>query len=642
MKWVTDQPLRRQLQLTLGLVLVLVIAETTIACWTVIRVQGLHQQAEHSTYVIARANEALKSLIDIETGYRGFLLSGDESFLEPYASGGTAYADALRELTQATADDPAQVARWQDLAERATRWQQEVTQPGIALRRQVTAGGSSVDEVGAYVASLSGKRQMDAMRQEFVDAIAAEQQRLDEDNALAGSATSRLIPLLLGSAAVAFLAGVLGTSALAGSVVGGLTHLASAAQRIADGDLEQRVGLRRKDELGRAAAAFDRMADRLQETIEQSDSILAAAGEGIVGLNHQDGITFVNAAAARMLGYTPEELLGRSLHSVAHHSRADGTPYPRESCPLHAVRSSGGIQRVDNEVLWRKDGTAFPAEYVATPVRDPNGQQGAVVLFQDITARRQAEAEVARQRAELERSNRELQDFASVASHDLQEPLRKVQAFGDRLNRKFGDQLGPDGRDYLGRMQQAAGRMQVLINDLLTFSRVTTRGEPFRPTDLQVVVRQVVEDLETRIEQSGASVELNELPTLEADPLQMRQLFQNLIGNALKFRRPEVAPHVRVWSRPLGHAFEIAVEDNGIGFDEKYLDRIFTIFQRLHGRGEYEGTGVGLAVCRRIVERHGGTLTARSAPGQGATFLITLPAAQPRTAPEPASLEAAA
>jgi light-regulated signal transduction histidine kinase (bacteriophytochrome) len=297
---------------------------------------------------------------------------------------------------------------------------------------------------------------------------------------------------------------------------------------------------------------------------------------------------------------------------------------------------------VDNEVLWRKDGTAFPAEYVATPVRDPNGQQGAVVLFQDITARRQAEAEVARQRAELERSNRELQDFASVASHDLQEPLRKVQAFGDRLNRKFGDQLGPDGRDYLGRMQQAAGRMQVLINDLLTFSRVTTRGEPFRPTDLQVVVRQVVEDLETRIEQSGASVELNELPTLEADPLQMRQLFQNLIGNALKFRRPEVAPHVRVWSRPLGHAFEIAVEDNGIGFDEKYLDRIFTIFQRLHGRGEYEGTGVGLAVCRRIVERHGGTLTARSAPGQGATFLITLPAAQPRTAPEPASLEAAA
>jgi PAS domain S-box-containing protein len=642
MKWVADQPLRRQLQLTLGLVLVLLIAETAFACWTALRVQSLQQQAEHSRYVIARASEAVKSLVDIETGYRGFLLTGNESFLEPYTSGETAYTEVLSELSRETADDPTEVARWQDLSERATRWRQEVTEPGIALRRQVSAGGSSLDEVGAYVSNLSGKQQVDAMREEFGQAISAEQQRLDEQNAQAGAATSRLIAVLLGSAAVAVLVGILATSALARSVVGGLGHLATAAQHIADGDLDRRVGLRRKDELGRAATAFDRMADRLQETIEQSDSILAAAGEGIVGLNHQDGITFVNAAAARLLGYTPEELLGRSLHAVAHHSRADGTPYPRETCPLHAVRSTGRVQRVDNEVLWRKDGTAFPAEYVATAVRDPNGEQGAVVIFQDITARRQAEAELARQRAELERSNRELQDFASVASHDLQEPLRKVQAFGDRLNRKFADQLGPDGRDYLARMQQAAGRMQVLINDLLTFSRVTTRGEPFRPTDLQVVVRQVVEDLETRIEQSGASVELGELPILEADPLQMRQLFQNLIGNALKFRRPEVAPHVRVWSSQLAHAFEIAVEDNGIGFDEKYLDRIFTIFQRLHGRGEYEGTGVGLAVCRRIVERHGGALTARSAPGEGATFLITLPAAQPRTAPEPSVLEAAA
>ena len=331
MKWAANQPLRRQLLLTLGLVLVLLIAESTLAAWTTVTIQNLHQQAQHSTYVIARANEALKSLVDIETGYRGFLLTGDESFLEPYASGRTDLQAALSELARETEDDPAQVARWQDLVARASTWEQEITQPGISLRRQVNAGGSSMDAVSAYVASRTGKQQVDAMRQVFGDAIGAEQQRLEERNTQAADASSRLVPVLLGLSVAAVVLGILAMSGLARSVVGGLDHLATAAQRIAEGDLDQRVGLRRKDELGRAASAFDRMADRLQGTIEQSESILAAAGEGIVGLDHKDGITFVNAAAAKLLGYAPDELLGRSLHSIAHHSHADGTPYPRET-----------------------------------------------------------------------------------------------------------------------------------------------------------------------------------------------------------------------------------------------------------------------------------------------------------------------
>jgi signal transduction histidine kinase len=233
---------------------------------------------------------------------------------------------------------------------------------------------------------------------------------------------------------------------------------------------------------------------------------------------------------------------------------------------------------------------------------------------------------------ELERSNRELQDFAFVASHDLQEPLRKIQAFGDRLRGKHGEALGPEGIDYLERMQRAAYRMHVLINDLLTFSRVTSRGQPFAPTDLGQIAREVLSDLEVRVEQTGGRVEIGDLPTLDADPLQMRQLLQNLLGNALKFHRDGEPPLVRVSGSILKDGgpprARIAVADNGIGFDMKYLDRIFTPFQRLHGRAEYEGTGMGLAVCRRIVERHGGTLTAESAPGQGARFLVTLPVRQ--------------
>lgn len=236
----------------------------------------------------------------------------------------------------------------------------------------------------------------------------------------------------------------------------------------------------------------------------------------------------------------------------------------------------------------------------------------------------------------LRRSNLELEQFASVASHDLQEPLRKIQAFGDRLGTRCASELGEQGRDYLARMQASATRMRSLIDALLSFSRVTTKAQPFTPVDLGTTAEEVVSDLEGRIEQVGGRVQLGNLPTVEADPLQMRQLLQNLIGNGLKFAAPGKLPVVEVSSRMLESASgngeiprcELTIRDNGIGFEEVYLDRIFELFQRLHSRQEFEGTGMGLAICRKIVERHGGTITARSAPGEGATFLVTLPLRQ--------------
>ena len=247
--------------------------------------------------------------------------------------------------------------------------------------------------------------------------------------------------------------------------------------------------------------------------------------------------------------------------------------------------------------------------------------------------------ELADTNTELERSNRELQDFAFVASHDLQEPLRKIQAFGDRLKTKHGPQLNDEAQDYLQRMQGAASRMHTLINDLLTFSRVTTKAQPFISTDLGKIAKEVLADLEVRLQDTGGTVEVGDLPVIEADSMQMRQLIQNLISNALKFHKPDEAPIIRIGAEVSGNGSgpasrrsnsvaQLTFEDNGIGFDEKYLDRIFTPFQRLHGRGEYEGTGIGLAVCRKIVERHGGTLTARSTPGEGSTFIVTLPVNQ--------------
>ncbi len=234
------------------------------------------------------------------------------------------------------------------------------------------------------------------------------------------------------------------------------------------------------------------------------------------------------------------------------------------------------------------------------------------------------------QREELARSNEELQQFAFIASHDLQEPLRKITAFGDRLKATCQEALTDKGQDYLQRMQNAAERMQVLIEDLLNLSRITTRAQPFIEVNLARVAKEVLSDLEIRIAQTQARIEIGELPTIKADPLQMRQLLQNLISNALKFHLDNEPPIVKIYchkftDQQLNSEYcQIIVEDNGIGFDEKYLDRIFNVFQRLHGRSEYEGTGMGLAICRKIVERHQGSITAKSEPGKGASFIVTI------------------
>jgi PAS domain S-box-containing protein len=239
---------------------------------------------------------------------------------------------------------------------------------------------------------------------------------------------------------------------------------------------------------------------------------------------------------------------------------------------------------------------------------------------------RKANAELEKYNRQLEALNKELQDFASVASHDLQEPLRKVQAFGNMLVAKCGVSLDEISKDYIKRMQKAAERMQNLLRSLLSYSRVSTKAEPLKETDLRKSVEEALSNLEIVIKEKNAPVEVGDLPAVRADRVQMTQLFQNLIGNALKFHRDGEAPHVKIHAKEVGNDYEIYVEDNGIGFDEKYLDKIFLPFQRLHGRSsDYEGVGMGLAICKKIVERHGGKITARSELGKGSTFIVTFP-----------------
>lgn len=256
-------------------------------------------------------------------------------------------------------------------------------------------------------------------------------------------------------------------------------------------------------------------------------------------------------------------------------------------------------------------------------------------LNREVAERRRVETELRTTLTALEQSNRDLEQFAYSASHDLQEPLRKVAAFGSLLKKEYADAIGEQGNQYVSIMCDATGRMQKLISALLSYSRVTTRGKAFVPVDLNDAVATVLSDLETRISETKGDIVVGRLPTIQADPAQIRQLLQNLIANALKFHKPDEAPRVQVYDDSIVEGdpsamplCRISVEDNGIGFEQKYADRIFGIFQRLHTRREYSGTGIGLAVCRRIAERHGGCVAAVSAPGNGARFTFTLPLAR--------------
>jgi PAS domain S-box-containing protein len=373
-----------------------------------------------------------------------------------------------------------------------------------------------------------------------------------------------------------------------------------------------------------------RLLSELEQSVERSRLLIDGVRDyALYTMDPEGRLTSWNTGAERIKGYKEEEIVGKHVSVFYVKSDVEAGLPARE---LKIAEDTGRCEEEGRRV--RKDGSVFWASVIITSLRTPDGRlRGFAKITRDITKRRQADLALTAFTVRLQRSNEELQEFAMIASHDLQEPLRKIQMFGDRLKQDFAGSLGPTGQDYIYRMQSAGARGQTLIEGLLAYSRVTTKGQRPVLVDLRVIATEVAGDLEARIAQVGGAIDIGSLPTIEADPLQMRQLIQNLLGNALKFHRPEVPPVVRISATPLeprdGHAvWQIAVTDNGIGFDEKYLDRIFKLFQRLHERGAYDGAGMGLAISRKIVERHHGTITARSTPGQGTTMLVTLPSRQ--------------
>ena len=347
-------------------------------------------------------------------------------------------------------------------------------------------------------------------------------------------------------------------------------------------------------------------------------AVIDALGDGLCVLDAAGSVVRSNPAADALMAAEPGALSGTELLLPS-----DDPPLAEARKLVYVALRTGVPVRVNQAWFLSRANAKFPVSFVVNPL---SATGGAVLVFRDIAERIAVEEKLNAYATRLERSNKELQDFAYVASHDLQEPLRKIQAFCDRLPPLLEGNTSETALDYLSRVAGAAARMQELINDLLDFSRVSRSILQDAPAPLQAIVQDAVGDLDIRIEQSGAIVQVDELPIVSVDASLIRQVFQNLISNALKFARPGIAPRVHVFAQPAPAGYvQVCIADNGIGFEPRFGERIFEIFQRLHGRGQYAGTGIGLAVCRRIVERHGGSIRAESAPGAGATFVIMLP-----------------
>ncbi|WP_345243932.1 PAS domain S-box protein [Nibrella saemangeumensis] len=391
--------------------------------------------------------------------------------------------------------------------------------------------------------------------------------------------------------------------------------------------------------------------DALKQSEERYRLMVEAVRDyAIFMLDPQGHIVSWNEGAKRLKGYLAEEIIGK--HFSAFYTPEDlaaGKP-GRE---LEIAKATGKYE----EEGWRlrKDSSLFWANVVITALFNAENKLiGFTKVTRDLTERRQAERalkeseerfrtlahELSSANTELGRANKELEVFAYVASHDLQEPLRKIQAFGDILQNQFSEQLTPEGTSLIQRMQSAASRMNTLIKDLLTYSRISREDQPFDAIALNRTVDGVLNDLETVIREKQADIQVGTLPTINGNELQLRQLFQNLLSNALKFAQPDQVPQISIKSNPVplkqlpvpltgrkGEWVAIDVTDNGIGFDTKYKDRIFQMFQRLHTRSEYPGTGIGLAICRKVAENHGGAIAVNSEPGHGTTFTVYVPVA---------------
>ena len=574
-----------------------------------------NQAVTHTYDVLAQLDAMLNVAQDAETGMRGYVIGKREDLLAPFRSALAEFpgrADALRRLIS---DNPTQIANTEVLVE-LLRKRLDSASARVAMRQE-----HSLEEMMPVMTNGQGQQAMDAVRAQIdrmrgveTDLLARRNQRFEQS----GRNLQTAFTLLLFAATL---------------------MIAVFFVLVRDDFVKRR----------RAATLVEANERRFRALLESApDAMILADGAGAV--------TLVNSAFERLFGYGRQEAVGRPMREFLSERGkpiavptvpvpplpADGSPESADLAPSpDAAPARMPVQRELTQLQGalpagrhegvRKDGGRFPADLTFNPLDlaggGPEGSPQSITSVRDRTAQQAAEDKLRSYSEDLARSNAELERFAYVASHDLQEPLRMVSSYTQLLSRRYKGKLGTDADEFIAYAVDGATRMQTLINDLLAYSRVGTKPKEFAPVDAEAVLQRVLHDMQGTLESREATVVHDPLPKVLVDQVQLGQLLQNLLGNATKFRRPEEPPRVELTVRRRSERFwRFSVRDNGIGIDPKYFERIFVIFQRLHTKQEYAGTGIGLAICKKIVERHGGQLWVESEPGRGANFFFTLPA----------------
>jgi PAS domain S-box-containing protein len=606
-----------RLKLTAALGVALVILLVGVASLYALR-QSTNAAAavEHSEMVRVQLERALTTIVNAETGQRGYLITQDTSYLAPYASARTDLDHEIASIRALTADSPLQQNRVDSLALIADA--KLVTMNETVVLTQLGNRDSALKIVMTGRGADLTRRARAAI--DDMETTQAEQltERINIYN-------SRKLAVTL----VTVIGSLLGATLSILTMLwlrSGIKQLEAAKNTIEVQSAE--LG----EELAKSQSLSDRLASSnndLQQANVATESararfaqLLQSTDEAIFGIDTDGLCTFINVSGARLLGYERSELLGANMHEVLHHHHADGSEYPVEQCPIQKAMLGGTSVRIADEVFWTRAGRAVPVEYTSSPITSNGRTIGAVIAFNDITARRTAERERERLIGALARSNQELDQFAYVASHDLKAPLRGIANLSQWIEEDLGENVPPDVLEKMALVRGRVQRLEALIDGILQYSRAGRVRSAIEQVDVDLLVKDVVELLAPPPE-VAVTIEPG-MPTIRTERTPLQQVFMNLISNAIKYNRRPGA-RITISSRDAGNMYAFSVTDNGPGIEPEYHDRIFGIFQTLESRDRVEGTGIGLSVVKKIVELNGGSITVRSALGEGATFMFEWP-----------------
>ncbi len=586
---------------------------------------------EHDAPVIANAKELSKLVMDMETGQRGFIITGKEEFLEPYTMGVSQFKKLIVKEKKLVSNNPAQIKRLENIEGLVDQWNQKAGIPEIDLRRKITTNLIDAEYLQRLLTNGVGKGIMDNTRSVFDE--------LTDNLRRAGNEAGVLLSVSMAKDMVDLESGqrgfvITGKEEFLEPYFAGRKELEehiSKMRNLLSGDKRNLILLTKIESLkndwfekaGIPEINYRKEMNKHPETIKDVAAMLeAGTGKKILDQIREEFKKFIKI----------EEDLSKNRYVAA---TATGVRTSLILIIFLIVSLLIGVsasifisQSITKPVYKLKDAASIIAKGDLTTKIDIKSDDEIGQLGSSFN-KMVEELEISRSRLhkraqELDRSNKELEQFAYVASHDLQEPLRMVASYMQLLERRYKGKLDSDADEFIAFASDGAKRMQTLINDLLAFSRVGTRGRDFALVDCNLTLKRSLANLQKSIADSGADITYDPLPTVIADDIQLVQLFQNLIGNAIKFRGSE-PPQVHVSAVQNENKLTFSVRDNGIGIEPEHTDRIFKVFQRLHGKDKYSGTGIGLAICKKIVERHGGQIRVESQPGSGATFHFIIP-----------------